>query len=131
MASGEVEVLYKAPAGAVLAAPAWLADGGLVFVEDGDLWRLDAGSNTPVRLSTGLAIPTGAPGEPLEVSSDGTWIAYAGGSGAGASVGIASVADDTQIAITGSGPLSQPRWAPSGTGARGDAVAVRDESAPS
>lgn len=54
------------------ATPIGLADGRVVFVSGGDLWRLDPGATAPARLTSGLAV-TGAP----SASPDGAWIAVA------------------------------------------------------
>jgi Tol biopolymer transport system component len=54
------------------ATPIGLPDGGVVFVSGGDLWRLDPGATSPVRLTSGLSV-TGTP----SASPDGAWIAVA------------------------------------------------------
>jgi hypothetical protein len=114
VADAEVRVLYTAPAGASLTAPAYLPRGRVVFVLDGDLWRLDTGvgSNNPVRLTTGLDIRADWFGDALTVSPDGAWVAFSTGSGAGARVGIASVDGGYRMLELGPGPVTQPQWAP-------------------
>jgi hypothetical protein len=106
------ETRYTAPAASELTAPAWLPDGRLVYVLDGDLYRLDAGSSEPVRLTTGLAIRADWFGDALAVSPDGRSVAFSTGSGADARVGIASVDGGYQMLDLGTGPITQPQWAP-------------------
>jgi len=119
VATGQVEILYVAPAAAELTGPAWLPDGGLVFVQDGDLWRRDAGASEPVQLTRGLAIRAGSSGDPLAVSPDGRSIAFTSGSGADVRVGVASVEGGFERLDLGSWPASQPRWAPAAAPTRG------------
>ena len=46
VATGEVTILY-APSGVELSGPAWFGDRGWVFVQDGNVWRLDVGGAIP------------------------------------------------------------------------------------
>ena len=108
----EIQVLYEATAGSELTAPAWLPSGALVFVLDGDLWRLDAAATEPVPLTTGLAIRADGSANALDISADGRWIAFSSGDGANARVGIASVDGGAQMLDFGVGAVTQPRWMP-------------------
>jgi hypothetical protein len=93
-----------------------------VFVMNGNLWRLDTGSSEPVALTTGLAVGAdGADGSAttLDVSPDGRWIAFSTGSGANARVGIASADGGHRMLDLGSGPVTQPQWAPTRQSAPG------------
>jgi hypothetical protein len=65
-----------------------------------------------VRLTTGLAIRADWFGDALAVSPDGRSIAFSSGSGAAARVGIASVDGGFRVLDLGSGPITQPQWAP-------------------
>jgi Putative zinc-finger len=112
VATGVIETRYVAPPGSELTAPAWLPGGGIVFVLQGDLWRLDVGASQPVRLTTGLSIRADWFGDALAVSPDGAWIAFSSGGAADARVGFASVDGGWQMIETGSGPVTQPRWVP-------------------
>ena len=85
--SGVSETRYTAPSGSELSSPEWLPDGRLLFVLDGDLYRLETGSSEPVRLTTGLAIGADGSGEPLDIPTDGQWIAFITGKDAEAEVG--------------------------------------------
>ena len=134
VAGGWTEDLYTAPAGSVLAAPAYLPDGGWVFVQDGDLWRLQSGTgqNELLQLTTGLDIQAAWSGDAIDVSPDGRWVAFATGSGADARVGIAAVdGSGWEMLQRGSGPVTQPKWAPEGTviGPTADAPSVRSRHA--
>jgi hypothetical protein len=88
--------------------PRLVAGGRIVFLLDGDLWRLEAGAASPVRLTQGLD----AADSPPSPSRDGVWAAVAVGGGA---PGLAVVALDgggwLRIA---SGQISDPAWEPLG-----------------
>lgn len=115
VATGASVRRYSVTAPREIRAPAWLPDGGLVFVLDGDLWRLPAGAGEPVRLTTGLAVGTDpALGAPV-VSPDGRFVAFTTGSGDAARVGTASVDGGWTMLPMTSGPVTQPAWAPGAT----------------
>ena len=42
LASGAVEILHTAPAGEEISAPAYLAEGRIAFVQDGNVWIFDS-----------------------------------------------------------------------------------------
>ncbi len=130
VATGDIASRYVAPSSSELTAPAWLPDGGIVFVMSGDLWRLDAGASQPVRLTTGLSIRADWFGDALAVSPDGAWIAFSSGGEADARVGIASVDGGWQMIETGSGPVTQPRWVPESRPAPGPEGSPRPGASP-
>ena len=112
VATGAITVLYTAPAGAALTGPAWAGNRAWVFVQDGDIWRLDAGTDVPERLTIGLAIEPSLEGGPLAVSADGNWIAVGTGLGATARVGLVWVDGGAEVDYPWPGRLRHPRWAP-------------------
>ena len=130
VATGDIASRYIAPPSSELTAPAWLPDGGIVFVMSGDLWRLDAGASQPVRLTMGLSIRADWFGDALAVSPDGAWIAFSSGGEADARVGIASVDGGWQMIETGSGPVTQPRWVPESRPAPGPEGSPRPGASP-
>lgn len=112
VATGEVQVLY-APDGVALSAPAWLGDRGWVFVQDGNVWRLDVGASAPVQLTTGLEIDAGsATDDPLAVSADDRWVAFTTGIDTTSRVGVVSVNGDLDVVYPGKAGMSDPQWAP-------------------
>jgi hypothetical protein len=120
VASSQSEVLVTAPAGGELAGPAWLADGRLLFVQDGNVWLFDPAGGSPVQVTTGAAIVGGSATDEPEVSRDGAWIAYTDGSGTGTRVAITSIDGSRGATFPWSGPTSQPRWAPAPVPATGE-----------
>ena len=106
------ETRYTAPTGSELSSPEWLPDSRVLFILDGDLYRLDAGSSVPVRLTTGLAIGADGSGEPLDVASDGQWVAFITGKGAEAQVGAASAYGGWKMIGVWDGAVTRARWAP-------------------
>ena len=130
VATGDIQTRYVAPPTSELTAPEWLPDGAVVFVLDGDLWRLDAGASEPVRLTTGLSIRADWFGDALAISQDGERIAFSSGDGADARVGIASVDGGWQMLETGEGPVTQPRWAPETKPAPGPEGSPRPDASP-
>jgi dipeptidyl aminopeptidase/acylaminoacyl peptidase len=86
----------------------WLAPDRLVFLMDGDLWRMDLTRPTePVQLTTGLAIdwPT------LSLSPDLHWVAFTKTSGEDAGLYVASV-DGGWALIVEATQLRDPTWQP-------------------
>jgi Tol biopolymer transport system component len=81
---GTATDLFTAPG--EIASPRMLADGRVIFVWNGDAWRLDPGSKEPFRLTEGLAIVSS-----LSASADGKWAAVAIG---GISPGLVAVSID-------------------------------------
>ena len=109
---GEVEILVTAPAGSELSAPAWLPDGRLLYVQDGDIWMFDPGRNQPIRVTNGQSIHGGSNTDPLAVAPSGDWVAYTNGVDAGALVELGSVDGSTGMSFPWTGPVTQPAWAP-------------------
>ena len=113
--NGEVEILVEAPAGSELSAPAWLPDGRLLYVQDGDIWMFDPGQSRPIRVTNGQSIHRGSNEDPLAIAPSGDWVAYTNDVGAGAVVELASVDGSTGISFPWTGPVTQPVWAPKTT----------------
>ncbi len=94
-----------------LRAPLWLSDDRVVFVMDGDLYRLDldAGRVTPLTAGLGLGERAGR----LNASPDGQWLAFAATSGdaPAGDIFVASV-DGGWIRLTATGASSEPVWRP-------------------
>ena len=103
---GKATDLFTAPG--ELASPLMLADGRVIFVWNHDAWRLDAGSQEPVRLTQGLTIVSG-----LSASTGGRWAAVAVG---GAEPGLAVVSIDGGWVTTLTGAVSNVAWQPVGAG---------------
>jgi len=85
-------------------SPQMLSDGRVVFVWNGDLWRLDPGSTGPFRLTQGLTIVAGP-----SASSDGRWAAVADG---GAEPGLVVVSIDGGWVRVLAGAVSAVAWQP-------------------
>lgn len=99
---GAVTDLFTAPG--EIESPQMLESGRVVFVLDGDVWRLDPGSRDPVRLSQGLQAAS-----PLSLSPDGAWAAIAAG---GTLPGLAVVSVDGGWIRTIPGDVSGVAWRP-------------------
>jgi hypothetical protein len=114
VSSGAVEVLYTAPAGSEVSAPLYLEEGRIAFVQDGNVWVFD--SSGPRARTSGQAIPGWPSGDPLAFSQDGRLIAFTNGTGTAATVGITTLRGEIDpYPWTGSGPVTQPAWAPAST----------------
>ena len=85
-------------------SPQMLGDGQVIFVLDGDAWRLDPGSTEPVRLTQGLAIVSGP-----SASADGRWLAAAVG---GTEPGLVVVSIDGGWVRVINGVVSAVAWQP-------------------
>ena len=99
---GTATDLFTAPGD--LASPAMLVDGTVVFLLDGDVWRLDPGSPEPVRLSEGLQAASA-----LSPSPDGQRLAVAAG---GSLPGLAVVSLDGGWARIAPGLVTDVAWQP-------------------
>lgn len=112
VASGSATVRYQVSTPGEVHAPVWLPDGAIVFVVDGDLWRLDSGASAPTRLTSGLSVAADdMAGRPV-LSPDGGHIAFTTGAGASARVGTASVTGGSALLELAAGAARQPAWAP-------------------
>ena len=76
LADGTEETLVTATGGSQLGAPEWLADGRLLFVQDGNVCLFEPAMDAPVALTSVTSISFGPVGEPLAISPDGGWFAY-------------------------------------------------------
>lgn len=86
----------------------WLADDRLLFLMDGDIWRLDLAAPTqPSRLTVDLGIdwPT------LSASPDRGWVAFTKTEGQGAGLYVASVNGGWAL-IVAAIQLRNPSWQP-------------------
>ena len=114
VSTGAVEILHTAPAGEEVSAPVYLAEGRIAFVQDGNVWLFD--SSGPQALMSGHAIEGSPAGDPLAVSPDGSRIAFTHGAGTEAIVEIREInGGNTVYPANGSGPVTQPAWAPAVT----------------
>ena len=88
--------------------PQMLASGQIVFVLEGDVWRLGPGSSAPARLTQGLQVASRP-----SLSPDGAWVALATG---GTDPGLAIVSLDGAVERLRSGAISDVVWhgSPSG-----------------
>ena len=96
--------LFTAPG--ELGSPRMLADGRVIFVSNGDIWRLDTGSKVPVRLTQGLTVVSGP-----SPSADGKRAAVAVG---GTEPGLAVVSIDGGTVRVLTGVVSSVAWQPVG-----------------
>ena len=94
-----------------LRAPLWLSPDRLVFIMDGDLYRLDLDSGLVTPLTAGLSL--GGNGGRLTASPDGRWLAFAATSGAepAGTIFLASV-EGGWTRLTATDPSSDPAWRP-------------------
>ena len=94
-----------------LRAPLWLSDDRVVFIMDGDLYRLDLDAGRVTPLTAGLGL--GERGGRLSASPDGQWLAFAATSGdaPAGDIFIASV-DGGWRRLTTTGASSEPAWQP-------------------
>ena len=94
-----------------LRAPLWLSGDRVVFIMDGDLYRLDLDAGRVTPLTAGLGL--GERGGRLSASPDGQWLAFAATSGAAPAgdIFLASV-DGGWMRLTASGASSEPAWRP-------------------
>jgi hypothetical protein len=120
VSSGEVEILVTTPAGSEVAAPAWLADGRLLYVQDGNIWMFDPAQTAPVQVTTGGSIHGGSIAEALAVSPYGGWVAYVDGTEADALVELTNLAGNKGMSFPWTGPVTQPAWAPKVVPATGE-----------
>ena len=102
------------PAGSEVAAPAWLAEAAVAFVQDGNVWMLRSGAGAPVAITTGMRSRARPAGDPLAVSPDGGWIAFTHGHRGRRRRGASRPIDGGNRAMpsTVAGPVTQPAWAP-------------------
>ena len=119
LSTGEVAILVTARPGSEVAAPAWLADGRLLFVQDGNIWLFDPAQTAPRQVTTAAAIQGGGNTDPLAVSPDGGWMAYTTGVDTGALVELSNLAGNRGMSFPWTGPVTQPAWAPKVTAPRG------------
>ena len=112
-ASGEVSVLYTAGLDVALGGPIWLNEAAIVFVQDGDLYRLDVGASTPVRLTSTGTVDVSGYTQGLELSPDGQWIAYTSTLEENSVVEVVSVDGSTTVTFPVD-HVSAPRWGPVG-----------------
>ena len=96
--------LFTAPG--ELRSPRMLADGRVIVVWNGDVWRLDPGSTVPIRLTQGLTVVSGP-----SPSLDGRWAAVAVG---GTAPGLAVVSIDGGWVQVRPGVVSAVAWQPVG-----------------
>ena len=114
VSSGAVEILHTAPAGEEVSAPEYLAEGRITFVQDGNVWIFD--SSGPRAIMSGHAIEGSPSGDPLAVSPGGSRIAFTNGTGPEAIVEIREINGGNEVyPANGSGPVTQPVWAPAGS----------------
>jgi Tol biopolymer transport system component len=99
---GTATDLFTAPG--ELGSPQMLADGRVIFVWNGDAWRLDPGSTEPFRLTEGLTIVSGP-----SASADENWAAVAIG---GSQPGLVAVSIEGGWARVITGPVSDVAWQP-------------------
>jgi Tol biopolymer transport system component len=93
----------RAPEGIV-----WIAGDRLLFLMDGDLWRLDLAAPTePARLTADLGIDWPM----LSLSPDGEWVAFTKTEAAGAGLYVASVEGGWSQIVTAI-QLRYPAWQP-------------------
>jgi hypothetical protein len=83
-----------------------LVDGRVIFVWNGDAWRLDPASKEPFRLTEGLAIVSGP-----SASADGKWAAVAI---EGTLPGLVAVSIDGGWTRVLTGAVSAVAWQPAG-----------------
>ena len=89
-----------------LASPRMLSDGRVIFVWNGDVWRIDPGSPEPVRLTDGLMAISGP-----SPSADGRWAAVAVD---GNEPGLVAVSTDGGQVPVLRGAVSDGIWQPGG-----------------
>jgi Tol biopolymer transport system component len=121
VATGSMTTLFTTDT--VIGDPAWVSPSVLALTitrpgsdpsaapAQNDLYSLDLGTGTTRKLTSGLSIMG-----PIDVSSDGTWLAFAVPAGAGADVAandvyIASTSGEVRRLTTG-GTSSGPTWRP-------------------
>lgn len=89
-----------------IGSPRMLADGRVIFVWNGEVWRLDPDSKEPLRLTQGLMIVSD-----LSASADGRWAAVAVG---GNLPGLVVVSIDGGWVRVLTGVVSAVAWQPVG-----------------
>jgi len=121
VATGSVTTLFTTDT--AIGDPAWISPSVLAITisrpgsdlyadpAQNDLYLLDLGTGTTRKLTSGLSIMG-----PIDVSSDGAWLAFAVPAGAGADVAandvyIASTSGEVRRLTTG-GTSSRPTWRP-------------------
>lgn len=119
VSDGVEEILVTATGGSQVGAPVWLPDGRLLFVQDGNVRLFDPANGASIPVTSVTRIWHGPdPGarNPLVVSPDGLWFAYATDTDAEAVVNVNNLAGlpGTPIPWTG-GPVTQPAWSPAVT----------------
>ena len=120
VSTGEVAILVTTPAGSEVAAPTWLADGRLLFVQDGNIWLFDPAQSAPVQVTTAASIQGGSLADALAVSPYGGWIAYVTGTQTDALVELSNLAGNRGMSFPWTGPVTQPAWAPKVTPPAGE-----------
>jgi Tol biopolymer transport system component len=101
---GTATDLFTAPG--ELGSPRMLADGRVILVWNGDVWRLDPGSKEPIRLTQGLTVVSGP-----SPSADGRWAAVAVG---GTEPGLVVLSIDGGWVRVLPGIVSAVAWQPVG-----------------
>ncbi len=108
---GTGSVTIQVHAQSSLRAPLWLSGDRVVFIIDGDLYRLDLDAERVTPLTAGLGL--GERGGRLSASPDGQWLAFAatGGDAPAGDIFLASV-DGGWMRLTATGASSEPAWRP-------------------